>query len=210
MSEDIKWNKEQQFFLKDLVNRILLCFHHQHLIGDFPAWCFYPYCHRIRCPAVMPQIQDCRVGKLHGKSPLYNLSGIQCNLRIILEHSDDHLIVRGALTFQMVFLFSYSNYLKTGIRYFLFCTGILSLDKVFIGIKEYFFISPVIFSKHFIDHRNDQTAAVIQQRPEYIIVWCTRACRLSIAHSIPPYLASDKNRGRQDKRISVVNDCIRK
>lgn len=108
------------------------------------------YCHRIRCSAVIPQIQYCRVGKLHGKSSLYNLSGIQCNLHIILKHTDDHLIVRSALTFQMVFLFSYSDYLKTGIRYFLFCTGILSLDKVFIRIKEYFFISPVIFSTSLI------------------------------------------------------------
>ena len=31
MGEDIKRDQEQQFFLKDLVKRVLLCLHHQDL-----------------------------------------------------------------------------------------------------------------------------------------------------------------------------------
>ena len=62
-----------------------------------------------------------------------------------------------------------------------FLTPILLVHKMRVRLEFYPLVSPVMPAENLIDYRNDQAAAVIQQRAEHIIIRGIHSL-----HNIPP------------------------
>ena len=96
-----------------------------------------------------------------------------CNLGIILKKPDQHTAVCTALAFPMVLLcLCPCYYLKTRIWYPFSFFPILTVHKVFIWWKDDLFLPRIPLTENFIDHGYNQTAAVIDQCTEYVIIRC--------------------------------------
>ena len=61
MRKDIKWNQEQQPFLKDLIYAVLLRFHNRDRITDRAAGCDDLYLHPVWCRIITSQEQYRRI-----------------------------------------------------------------------------------------------------------------------------------------------------
>ena len=173
--EDPEGDEEQQTLGEELVRGVALRLHH----GDAVVDGFVPRQldadgHDVRRGGTVPEVQDGRAGKTHCEHIVPDLSRVQGDLRVVLEHADEHGTVGGALALDVVPsglppLFAYG---ETRVRDALLLLPALAVDEVFVGVELHGLLSGVGLVKKLVYDGDDEAGAVVEQSSKHVVVRC--------------------------------------